>query len=290
MRSSLLPRRSLRRVCDTCKQQQRNHAPWPNFSQAAALSTTAPTRIASSRQPTCTSTSLIPISRGTPTCNHIRQSRRISTSAASPAEPPTSQATQDPETETTTTPTPTPAPTKTFYDLFPQTLPLGPPPASPFAIDQRALRREFLTLQASAHPDVAPPGTSSKRRAEAVSARINEAYKTLSHPLLRAQYLLHLQGMDVANDETGRVEDPGLLMEVLETREAIEEVEAEEGLEPLRVQNEARIGECEGRLEEMFGRGDWEGARGEVVRLRYWVNVRDTIRDWERGKPVVLHH
>ncbi|KAI1453484.1 Co-chaperone Hsc20 [Annulohypoxylon moriforme] len=293
MRSSLLPRRPLRRVCDACKQQQRNYAPRPNFSQAAALSTVAPNIVASSRQPT--STSLIHTTHGTPTCDHgrsIRQSRRISTRAPPPARSAEGAESAQPKPESEETIQKQEAaspPTKTHYDLFPQTLPSGPPPNGPFAIDLRALRREFLTLQATAHPDLAPPGPT-KRRAEAVSARINEAYKTLSSPLLRAQYLLHLQGHDVANDETGKVEDPGLLMLVLETREAIEEAETEEELEPLRVENEERILGCEGRLGEMFGKGDVEGARGEVVRLRYWVNIRDTIRDWERGKPVVLKH
>ncbi|KAI1440859.1 Co-chaperone Hsc20 [Annulohypoxylon stygium] len=291
MRSSLLPRRPLRRVCDACKQQQRNQAPSPNFSQAASLSTVAPSRVASSHK--TANTSLISAPRGAPSCAHSRsipQPRHISTSTASrtrAASAAESDATQQPSQEETVPSAP--ALQKSHYDLFPQTLPQGPPPAGSFAIDLRTLRREFLTLQATAHPDLAPPGPE-KRRAEAVSARINEAYKTLSSPLLRAQYLLQLQGHDVANEETAKVEDPSLLMLVLETREAIEEALSEEELEPLRAENEERIRVSEGRLGELFKEGDVGGAREEVVRLRYWCNIRDTIRDWERGKPVVLQH
>lgn len=178
---------------------------------------------------------------------------------------------------------------KTHYDLFPQTLPQGPPPKGPFTIDTRALRREFLTLQATAHPDLVPPGPE-KRRAEAASARINEAYRTLAHPLLRAQYLLALRGIDAANDETARVEDPSLLMLVLEMREAIEEAGSEEELEPIREENEGRIRQSEDRLAQAFEEDDEVGARREVTRLRYWVNVREAILNWERGKPIVLEH
>lgn len=179
---------------------------------------------------------------------------------------------------------------KSHYALFPQTLPLGPPPSGPFAIDVRALRREFLTLQASAHPDVVPSGPL-RRRAEAVSSRINEAYRTLADPLQRAQHLLWLHtGVDVAAEETGKVEDPELLMLVLETREAIEEAGEEGELEGIRAENEERIRGSEEVLGRAFEGGDWEGARREVVRLRYWVNVRESIRNWERGKPVVLQH
>lgn len=94
----------------------------------------------------------------------------------------------------------------------------------------------------------------------------------------------------MANEETARVADPELLMLVLETREAIEEADSEAQLEPLRQENEERIAESEGRLAGAFARDDLEEARGEVTRLRYWVNIRESIHNWERGKPVVLEH
>ncbi|KAI0815907.1 Co-chaperone Hsc20 [Xylaria sp. FL0064] len=187
----------------------------------------------------------------------------------------------------------------THYDFFPETLPAGPPPQGPLEIDVRALRREFLALQSGAHPDLHPH--HMKARAQATSARINEAYKTLSHPLSRAQYVLSLQGMDVAGDETAKVEDPELLMLVLETRECIEEAAEEGDLVELREENEERIEASVKRLGELFAvagqRGEGkEGeealreARDETVRLRYWVNVRESIDNWEKGKPVVLEH
>ncbi|KAI9695611.1 MAG: hypothetical protein M1820_008536 [Bogoriella megaspora] len=173
---------------------------------------------------------------------------------------------------------------KTHYELFPTTLPKGPPPSGPFTIDTRALRKEFLSLQAKAHPDLHPP--SSKSRAEATSAYINEAYKTLSSPLPRAQYLLALRGYDVANDETAKVEDPELLMRVLEIREAVEEAGSEEEIEGLKKENEERIGESVDVLERCFREERMEDAVREAVKLRYWVNVRETLDAWEEGKEV----
>ncbi|KAI1100226.1 Co-chaperone Hsc20 [Jackrogersella minutella] len=288
MRSSLPPRRPLQRVCDACKQQQRNHALSKNFTNAAFLSTLTSSRIIPQPQ----HSKIIQTTRGTQVSSAlIPQTRRISSSAASSAREAALEAAEaEAEGESgRAAETNEPKITRTHYDLFPQTLPKGPPPKGPFAIDVRELRREFLTLQATAHPDLAPPGPE-KRRAEAASSLINEAYRTLTHPLLRAQYLLNLRGIDVANEETARVEDPALLMLVLETREAIEEAGAEEELEPLRLENEARIAESEGRLARAFEEGDVKGARVEVTRLRYWVNIRETIRNWELGKPVVLQH
>lgn len=238
-------------------------------------------------------------------------------------------------TSTSSSPSPSSPPIPTYYALFPETLPEGPPPAGKFAIDLRALRREFLRLQAASHPDFhhhaasassssssasSSTSTSStlrqdgnkspaRLRAEATSALINQAYKTLSSPLLRAQYLLReLHGVDLeaegpraaAGTGTGTgagnlAADPDpdtaeVLATVLEAREAIDEAEREEDLEPVRAANEARIAEAEAAVGEALERGDVPGAAREAVRLKYWLGIREGVDSWERGKPVVLQH
>ncbi|KAI9787383.1 MAG: hypothetical protein M1816_007516 [Peltula sp. TS41687] len=175
-----------------------------------------------------------------------------------------------------------------FYALFPLTFRQGPPPAGRFPVDLAQLRTEYLRLQAQAHPDRHPG--DAKRQAEATSAYISEAYKTLQNPLLRAQYLLSLRGMDVANDERAKVEDAELLLEVLEARELIEEAEEEEELEPLRGYNDERIEVSLKNLDEAFRADDLGKAKEEAVRLRYWMNIRESLENWEKGKPVVLIH
>lgn len=79
-------------------------------------------------------------------------------------------------------------------------------------------------------------------------------------------------------------------MTVLEAREAIEEAEREEDLEDVKVANEIRITNAEEALEKAFATGDIETAKSETVRLRYWMNIRESVNNWEKGKPVVLQH
>ena len=79
-------------------------------------------------------------------------------------------------------------------------------------------------------------------------------------------------------------------MEVMEAREAIEEAESEEEVRVLWDVNEGRIERSVGVLEEAFRRDDVEGAGREAVRLRYWVNIKESLDAWEKGKPVVLVH
>jgi molecular chaperone HscB len=122
---------------------------------------------------------------------------------------------------------------------------------------------------------------------------INEAFRTLSNPLLRAQYLLREQyGIDMAGDEAGSITRPegDVLEAVLEAREQIEEAESEEELVGLREENEQRILQAEEVIGKAFKTGDLEALKREVVRLRYWVNIRESVDNWERGKPVVLEH
>ncbi|KAH6608713.1 fe-s assembly co-chaperone [Trichoderma cornu-damae] len=220
-----------------------------------------------------------------------------SSAASAPSEPPPESASasgSDPEPSQPASAAPeSPSspgrPSPTHYDMFPETLPRGPPPGGHFPVDPRALRREFLRLQARHHPDMHPPGPL-KARAEATSALINEAYKTLANPLLRAQYLLSLRGVDVAHDETMQVDDPSLLMMVLEAHEEISDAHREEDLRGLREANDARIRRSEDALETAFRDDDVLAAKKEAVRLRYWVNIKQSLDNWEEGRPVVLEH
>lgn len=59
-------------------------------------------------------------------------------------------------------------------------------------------------------------------------------------------------------------------------------------MEELREENEKRIEEVERGLEEVFKVEDVEWVKEEVVRLRYWMNIREGMDNWERGKGVVL--
>lgn len=180
-----------------------------------------------------------------------------------------------------------------YYTIFPHAIPSGPPPASPFDISVGDLRREFLQLQNLIHPDKYP-ADDAKKHAEALSARINEAYRTLADPLQRAQYLLReWHGIDVTAEDaaTRHALDPETLMEVMEVQETIEELggspEAEAEINALKEENDGRIRACVDALAEAFDRGDIEGARKECIRLRFWYSVGEGLREWEPGKTEI---
>ena len=68
-----------------------------------------------------------------------------------------------------------------------------------------------------------------------LSGVVNKAYNTLLSPLLRAQYILQKHGLNVS--ETDQLEDPELLMQILESREALEEAQAQAEVDVIREEN-----------------------------------------------------
>ncbi len=84
-----------------------------------------------------------------------------------------------------------------------------------FNIDAAALRRAYLAQSASLHPDLATDPDAPRRM-----AALNAAKRTLDDPERRANALLELLGGPASNQDRRLPE--GFLIEILETREAIE--------------------------------------------------------------------
>ena len=76
----------------------------------------------------------------------------------------------------------------------------------------------------------------------------------------------------------------------MEIRELIEGAQSEADIEGLRTENDVRLEDSVKTVGEKCEAGDWDGAKSEAVKLRYWVNIKEALREWEPGKPVVLIH
>lgn len=182
--------------------------------------------------------------------------------------------------------------TATYYTLFPSTLPSGPPPQGPFQIPLPPLRREYLQLQATHHPDKFPPSSPLHKQSLGLSALLNNAYRTLSSPLLRAQYLLHhFHNIDVTTEDNSQnVTDQATLLEVMEAQEAVEDAHTEAQIAEIKDENDARVRATEDKMSKAFDTGDIETAKRECLRLKYWTSLGQVLHEWEPGKEVRLVH
>lgn len=101
-----------------------------------------------------------------------------------------------------------------------------------FDLDSAALSASYLRLQSQTHPDrFANASAQEKRLAVQWATRINEAYKRLQKPMDRAIYWCELNGQSPRGQQSNL--PPTLLMQQMEWREALEEIDSADALEDL---------------------------------------------------------
>ncbi|SPO30100.1 related to Co-chaperone protein HscB, mitochondrial precursor [Ustilago trichophora] len=165
-------------------------------------------------------------------------------------------------------------------------------PKGGWKVDTAALKRAWRLKMAVTHPDRMVGRSEKEQQIGAQqSALINRAYETLLNPLPRAHYLLERHNAPEVS-ESDSLEDPELLMEVMELRERLEEAENEEEAAEVRADNAKLLEETVERLAEAFGETppNLESAREAAVQLRYWSNIEKAAREWSPGKRVELQH
>src|SRR5438094_10418224 len=90
-------------------------------------------------------------------------------------------------------------------------------------IDTLVLEKTFHNLSRKYHPDYFTRASSSeKTQAVRMTALLNDAYRTLRHPVRRVEYLLSLYGF---KPDSRKVPE-AVLMEVFEIHAQLEEVKA----------------------------------------------------------------
>jgi molecular chaperone HscB len=210
---------------------------------------------------------------------------------------------------------------KSYFDLLPRTFPDGAPPNGSFFVDAKSLRREFRTLQSENHPDIilgssvlnenknGSDGDGAERTDDKFSALLNRAYSTLKNPYSRIAHIVelnHPEHPDITRDEVAKdliaqfqtalpessLEYKEMLMNVLEAHEQLEMATLETDLDTLSQENDERIRASEETIDSLLKQHplNWDLVMMEAIKLKYWVNIHQAIRDWEPGKPVHLTH
>ncbi len=93
-----------------------------------------------------------------------------------------------------------------------------------FDIDKKTLNHNYHELQKTVHPDKFASASDRERMLSVQkAAQINDALETLKNPQRRSAYLLSLFGIDLGENDSSV--DPVFLMEQMELREALSQVE-----------------------------------------------------------------
>lgn len=139
--------------------------------------------------------------------------------------------------------------------------------------DSDELRAKYMVLQRQYHPDKFAAAPDHERRmAVQIASFVNQANETLADPLKCAEYCLQLQGVDV-DSETDAKMDPMFLMEQMEWRESLEDIDESDAgafakLDALRIDINSHIDAVKQQTGRQLESGDTASAR-------------DSIRKWQ---------
>jgi molecular chaperone HscB len=161
------------------------------------------------------------------------------------------------------------------------------------ALDLEDLQKRFYERSREWHPDRFSRGTPEQRqRSLDMTALVNDAYRTLREPVLRAEYFLSQKGFELSKSAP-----PELLEEVFELNMALEEMRGgDDSVRPQLESADERFkktrAEIDSELSGLFQRFDQDGAKatleeihGNLNRRRYISNL---VRDVEKELNVHL--
>ncbi|MCC9625475.1 Fe-S protein assembly co-chaperone HscB [Thalassospira sp. MA62] len=148
-----------------------------------------------------------------------------------------------------------------------------------FVVDIDDIEATYLKQQQKLHPD---RFASKSGREQAFSsqqaASLNEAFETLKNPVSRAHYMLRLAGHEPEGGEGHTVNDPQLLMEAMEMREALDEADDKITIDAMIKDTRKQARACEQDLANAFDTDDFETAKKLTTRLRYLMKMTEEAR------------
>jgi molecular chaperone HscB len=144
---------------------------------------------------------------------------------------------------------------------------LGLPAA--LELEPATLDRAYFARQRQWHPDrfVAKPA-DERARASIEAAALNDAYRTLKDPLSRAVYFATLKGVELPGDGK-TIDDPDLLMEVMDAREELHEASSIAEVDALAAFAREDLQKELAGLPRLFLANDKAAIRKALLRLRY---------------------
>ncbi|CAB1116327.1 unnamed protein product [Ectocarpus sp. CCAP 1310/34] len=150
-------------------------------------------------------------------------------------------------------------------------------------LELKEVEMRFKNMQRAFHPDLYASKSEDEREISAAnSATANKAYQTLVQPMARVKYLMRLLGSTALEKEgeDDRTSVPmDFLMEVMETREALEECSSKEEAEAVLSETSAAVEECLSGMDEVLKAGGGKDELSDAaVRLRYLYRIEDEAR------------
>lgn len=148
-----------------------------------------------------------------------------------------------------------------------------------FDVDVPALDRLYFDLQRQLHPDrFATKAPKERALSQQQATALNDGYETLKDPLKRADYLVHLKGVNVLPEGCNLVTNQTILIEAMEMRERLAVADSLADVNALARETKAEIEDVVNGLSLAFKGGDIEGACQLTTRLKYLHKMMGEVR------------
>ncbi|GER33415.1 co-chaperone protein HscB [Striga asiatica] len=145
-----------------------------------------------------------------------------------------------------------------------------------YKLEVDKLEKKYKDWQKKLHPDLVHSKSQREREyAAEQSARVIDAYRTLTDPLSRAIYILKLEGVLV--DEEERITDPELLAEIMELREAVDEANDTRALNEIQSQLQEKLVHSTDSFEDAYQNKNFEDALASIRRMTYYKRASEEI-------------
>jgi len=143
-----------------------------------------------------------------------------------------------------------------------------------YDIDLDILEQRYFKLQTIFHPDKLG-NFANKQQALNISIMINDAYKILSSPRARAEYMLLQKGIRVNSENDNVKPDALFLAYVLEQREEIEQTnDLESKIDYYQLLVEKSLED----FKNHFSKEEYELAGKEIIKFRYLEKLIEQVK------------
>ena len=158
-----------------------------------------------------------------------------------------------------------------------------------FQVDSALLNERYLALQKSLHPDNFSAASAQEQRlAMQKSAEINDALRILKDPIARTDSIIALNTGEQENPEEKSNKDIGFLMQQMEWRETLENIENRKDTDELTAFTQ-EIDQIRhtilSELSTALGAQQWNVARAMTDKLRFIKKLQTEI---ERVEETLL--
>lgn len=145
-----------------------------------------------------------------------------------------------------------------------------------FEVNGEALASRYRELQRQYHPDRFAHDAHEQQQALEWTTRLNEAYRVLNDPVLRAAYLLELAGQPISLLTS--IADTDFLLSQLELREQLDEADSPEQLTSLRLEVMEWLDSLSREFAIDYAEQDWTEARDTVRKLHFMASFLRDIK------------